>query len=485
MNSLVKNSMYKLILNISNVLITLMIGPYAIRVLNPDNMGKVYFAESVFGYFLIISTFGLYQYGIRELSKCRDDKTKFKQLFSSFMLIGLLASMATLVLYIAFIKFKYSGADEFTILMLYSINIVSNAVYVEYVVEALEEYKFVAIKTLSVKVVYLILLVLMVKNSGDTNKYVVLLLLSTMLNNLISYIYISKKVGYDFSNITIKRHIKFLIVVIIMANINTLFNQLDRLMLGEFVDKSTVTYYTIPQSISGTMNALMQSFTAVALPRLSNVLQTKGKEAYEILLRNVSREFYYISLPAAVGMFVLSKEIILIYGGKEVAMAANTMKVFSIYFATLGVEYILTNHILYLNKREGKLMWFVLVSGLTNMVLNFTLIWLGMFNATTAIATTLIANLMLIILEYIYIKKIIKVNYTILTKDILKTLIVCMSFFLIKLIVTMFTDNILLITLFTVIFSVIIYAIYVLKNSEQISSIVFNLLNKIKYRFNK
>lgn len=485
MNSLVKNSMYKLILNISNVLITLMIGPYAIRVLNPDNMGKVYFAESVFGYFLIISTFGLYQYGVRELSKCRDDKTKFKQLFSSFMLIGLLASIGTLILYIAFINFKYSGTEEFTILMLYSINIVSNAVYVEYVVEALEEYKFVAIKTLSVKIVYLILLLLIVKGEGDTNKYVLLLLLSTMLNNLISYIYISKKVGYDFSNITIKKHIKFLIVVIVMANINTLFNQLDRLMIGEFVDKSTVTYYTIPQSISGTMNALMQSFTAVALPRLSNVLQTKGKEAYETLLRSVSREFYYISLPAAIGMLVLSKEIILIYGGSEVAMAANTMKVFSIYFATLGVEYILTNHILYLNKREGKLMWFVLVSGLTNLVLNFVLVFIGKLNATTAITTTLIANVMLITLEYIYIKKVIKVEYKIITKEVLKTIAVCMSFFVVKFIVTMFTENIILITLFTVILSVGIYSVYVLRNSEQISNVVFNIFPKLKVIFKR
>ncbi|MDZ5010424.1 oligosaccharide flippase family protein, partial [Clostridium perfringens] len=158
--------------------------------------------------------------------------------------------------------------------------------------------------------------------------------------------YISRKVGYDFSNIEIKKHIKFLIVVVVMANINTLFTQLDRLMIGEFVDKASVTYYTMPQSISGTMNALMLSFTAVALPRLSNILQTKGKDSYENLLRSVSREFYYLLFPVAIGMLVLSKEIMLIYGGSELAPSINTMRIFSIYFVTLGIEYVLTNHIL-------------------------------------------------------------------------------------------------------------------------------------------
>ncbi|WP_411169863.1 oligosaccharide flippase family protein [Clostridium sp. MB05] len=485
MNSLVKNSIYKLILNICNLLIPLIIGPYAIRVLNADNMGRVYFAESVFGYFLILSSFGLYQYGLRELSKCRDDKVKLKQLFSSLMIISVLASAITLIIYLVFINYRYSNSSEYTILMLYAVNIVSNAVYVEYVVEALEEYKFITIKTLAVKIIYLVILLLIIKGEGDTNKYVILLLLSTMLNNVISYIYISRKVGYDFSNIEIKKHIKFLIVVVVMANINTLFTQLDRLMIGEFVDKASVTYYTMPQSISGTMNALMLSFTAVALPRLSNILQTKGKDSYENLLRSVSREFYYLLFPVAIGMLVLSKEIMLIYGGSELAPSINTMRIFSIYFVTLGIEYVLTNHILYLNKKEDKLMWFVLVSGIINLLLNTLLVFFGILNATTAIATTFIANTILITSEYIYIKRTLKINYKIFTKETIKTISVCMSFFLVKFIVSMFTSNIILVALFTVILSVGIYGVYVLKHSEQISGVVINILTKIKSKFKK
>lgn len=480
MSSLVKNSAYKLILNICNLVIPVIIGPYIIRTLTADSVGMVYFAESIFGYFLILSTFGLYQYGLRELSKCRDDKLKLKQLFSSLIIISVLASSVTLLLYLIFINFKYSGTNEYTILIIYGINIISNSIYVEYVVEALEEYKFITIKTLIVKVIYFILVLLIVKGEGDINKYVILIILSTMLNNVISYIYISRKIGYDFSNIEIKKHVRLLIMVVIMSNVNTLFTQLDRLMIGEFVDKATVTYYTMPQSISGIMHSVMLSFTAVALPRLSNILQNKGKEEYENLLNKVSREFYYLLFPVATGMLVLSKEIIIIYGGNELIPSINTMKIFSIYFITLGIEYVLTNHILYLNKKEGKLTWFVLVSGLVNLILNSLLVIGGKLDSTTAIITTLIANTMLISLEYIYVKKVVKINYLIFTKETLSTILVCMSFFLVKAIVTIFTNNIFIISFFTIIISVIIYSIYVLRRSEQIAKIVANILEKVK-----
>ena len=69
MNSITKNSIYKLTLNLFNLGIPLVIGPYAMRVLGANTMGQIYYSETIYNYFLILSSFGLYQYGIRELSE--------------------------------------------------------------------------------------------------------------------------------------------------------------------------------------------------------------------------------------------------------------------------------------------------------------------------------------------------------------------------------------------------------------------------------
>ncbi|MGL5150751.1 MAG: oligosaccharide flippase family protein [Clostridium sp.] len=479
MNSLVKNSFYKLILNVCNLVIPLLIGPYALRVIGDTNMGSVYFSETVYGYFFIFSSFGLYQYGLREISKLRDDKTKLKQLFSSLFCISILASGISFVAYLIFIKFKYGGDPEYILMAIYSINIIFNMFYVEYVVEALEEYKFITIKTLVVKVTYFILLVTMVKSENDTNLYLILLVLSMVANNLISYLYIVKKIGYDFSNIRIKPHIKFLVITVLMANVNTLFTTLDRFVLGEFLDKAVVTYYVIPQSISGTVNALMLSFIAVAVPRLSNTLATGGKEKYEDLLNRVSNQFFYILIPAAVGLIVIGKEIMILYGGSDLEPATTTMKIFSIYFITLSLEYIFTNHILYVNGKENRIIWFLFASGGLNLVLKLLLINFGLLSDKTAIITTLIANSCLLAIEYVYIKRYLNIRYNIFNRRNLETVIVCLSFFVIKFMLDKVIGSMFILTAATVTLCGIVYSVYAVNRCELIGNIVKGSINKI------
>ena len=47
--SISKNIFFKLLLNIFNLIIPILIGPYALRVLGPENMGIVNFSQTIYG----------------------------------------------------------------------------------------------------------------------------------------------------------------------------------------------------------------------------------------------------------------------------------------------------------------------------------------------------------------------------------------------------------------------------------------------------
>ena len=49
--SIFKNMIFKFLLNIFNLIIPIIIGPYVLRVLGPELMGTVNFAQSIYGYF--------------------------------------------------------------------------------------------------------------------------------------------------------------------------------------------------------------------------------------------------------------------------------------------------------------------------------------------------------------------------------------------------------------------------------------------------
>ena len=89
-NTLFKNTIYKSILSFVNIVIPLIIGPYIVRLLDVDLYGTYNRVYSEFQIFLAFASFGVYNYGIREISKVRDDKKKVSQLFSNLFFISLL-----------------------------------------------------------------------------------------------------------------------------------------------------------------------------------------------------------------------------------------------------------------------------------------------------------------------------------------------------------------------------------------------------------
>ena len=86
--SLAKNAVYKTILNIFNLIVPLLIGPYVTRIITEDLMASYNTAYSNFQVFFVIGAFGIYNYGMREISKIRDDKQKMNRLFTSLFLLG-------------------------------------------------------------------------------------------------------------------------------------------------------------------------------------------------------------------------------------------------------------------------------------------------------------------------------------------------------------------------------------------------------------
>lgn len=75
--SIVSNIFYKILLNTFNIILPILVGPYAYRMLGANSMGTVNFAETIFNYFFIFAVFGVYQYGLREVSLIKNDKRKF------------------------------------------------------------------------------------------------------------------------------------------------------------------------------------------------------------------------------------------------------------------------------------------------------------------------------------------------------------------------------------------------------------------------
>ncbi|WP_226087959.1 oligosaccharide flippase family protein [Mesobacillus sp. S13] len=476
--SLFKNAIYKIALNFFNLIVPILIGPYVYRALGADSIGKVKYGESIFNYFFIFATFGIYQYGLREISRIKKDKTKVAQLFTTLFTFSLITNAVTMAAYLLVTFLGYGDHYLFPILLIFSFSFVMNIFYVEWLNEAFENYDFITIKTIIVKIIYVVLLIALVKSSADYLIFTSLLVMTTSLNNIISFVYIKRQVKFDFSHMKFKPHIKPLFLVVIFMNGNILYSQLDIFMLGRYVSDAAVSFYVMSKQITTIISALMLSVVQVTIPRLSYILgSSNDEESYVNLVQRVARIYYAVLFPAAVGLLAISDLGVIAYGGGEFAGAGSVLAVYSIYMIFVGTDNVLANQVMYVKKKENILVRFIVVGGIFNLMLNAIFVYLDLFSAAVAIGTTAASTVLLVAMEYYYIRKKLDIPLFLFNKTNMKYLLFSLTFFPISYILRSFISGTYVLFTVIVVACIAVYGALMWLTKDEM---LYLLLDKVK-----
>lgn len=482
--SLFKNTIYKSILSFVNIVIPLLVGPYVVKLLDVELYGVYNTVYAEFQVFLIFASFGLYTFGTREISKIRNDNKKVSELFTNLFVISLISNLLVLIVYIVYALLTSKGIT----LMLYlimSIWFIGNIFYIEFVNEALENYKFITIKSVIIKILYLVSIFLFIKKPNDVAIYALIVCFVNFFNYIVSFVYAKKRIKFNLKNIKLKKYIIPLITILIITNIELLYSQLDRVMLGKFVNGVAVSMYYIPFYLIATLAAIPYSIINVSIPRLSYVVANNSKEEYLSSLNRIISSVYFIIMPMCIGVLVLSYEVIYLYAGNEYIKCVPILVIACILRIFLSTESILTNLVMYPNNREKKLLKFSFGCGILNLILNSLLVIFKILNPISAMITTLVAEIALIIIEYIYINKKINVKPKFISKQNLTYLVLSLIFIpisiLIKTINFGFWINLILIITLCVLLYVGVLTKLKDDNLSLIKNKLFNVLRRKKH----
>lgn len=479
-NSLLKNSIFKALLSICNIIIPLIIGPYITHLMDVDLYGAFNKVIAELNVFIVIASFGIYNYGVKEISKIRNDEEKVKKLFSSLFVISLISNIVVCILYIFYSLFTSKGIT-LTIYLTMIIQFIANMFYVEFVNEALENYNFITKKTLIVRILYLFSIFIFVKKPSDIIIYSIIYSGVVLVNNLVSYIYIRKEIKLDLKSIEIKKHIKPLFLIFLIGSVEILYFQLDKVMLGKFISDISVSVYQIPYMIMSMIITIPTAVVSVSIPRLSNILVEKGKKAYEEKLNSIFSYFVILLFPVCLGVFSLSEEIILLYAGEKYIESAALLKIFSVARILIGFETFMTLLVIYINNHEKQLLYIFGLIGLVNFIVNLVLVALNVFNPFTAALTTAILYFILILLEYIYIKRNLDIKLNLFKKNNIVYFILSILFVLISFVFHKLFQNIFVVIFGVMLMCVILYAVtlIVIKDKIVINTLL-NVKNKIR-----
>jgi len=218
------------------------------------------------------------------------------------------------------------------------------------------------------------------------------------------------------------------------------------------------------------------------LPRLSYVLGSNDEKSYHILLNNISKVYFSLLFPASAGIFVLSDVAVLIYGGQDFIGASTALSLFAFYMIVLGIDFILANQVIYVKKRENVLIKLVFLSGFINVLFKVALLFMDKLTPATAVFTTAIATLILILLEYWYIKRYIKIEFKLFEWAKMKYLFYSLLFIPIAYFIRHYVSNPIPLFITIGITCSVIYGIILLVTKDIVVQIA---LEKVKGRFGK
>lgn len=368
--SLFQNYFFNLIKTLNGILFPIITFAYSSRILGVDGVGRVNFAKSIITYFTMVAMLGMNYYGTREAAKRRNDKDELSQFCVEMLIIN---GCTTLLAYMLLIIFLFAipmlnGYRD--LILICSVAIVLQGMGMEWLYQAMEEYRYIAVRSVLFQIGSLIALFIFVRDSRDIISYAMITLIASSGSYILNFFnarkYIRRHCRVSY---TIGKHLKPLLWLFAMAVSIELYTVLDTTMLGFIKGDIAVGLYTAAIKVERMVNTIITSVGVVLIPRLSFYIAQGEQKKTAILVNKAYNFVFMLSIPAAIGLFMLSKEIIQLFSGIEFASAALTMRLM-VPIVVLIPFSVMTNQQTFVPMGKEKL---ILVSTSVGAVINFIL----------------------------------------------------------------------------------------------------------------
>ena len=208
--SLKKNFCMNAILTMSQFIFPLITFPYVSRILLAEGTGKVSFATSIISYFAMFAQLGIPTYGIRACAQVRNDKKKLSKTAQEIFIINIIMSiLAYIVFFIALCNVPRLK-DEKTLLIIVSATIFFNAIGMEWLYKALEQYTYITIRSVIFKFIALIAMFLLIHQQSDYIIYGAISIFASSASNIFNFFNVHKYISLrPVGEYNFKQHLLF------------------------------------------------------------------------------------------------------------------------------------------------------------------------------------------------------------------------------------------------------------------------------------
>ena len=392
-----KNYIYTLSFQIFSLLIPFITTPYVSRVLLPEGIGTYGYANSIATYFSLVAALGISSYGLREVSRCRDDRHASSKLFWELSVIRIVTTALCLLLYLGFII--VSGSDM-RLYLACGMVILSVGVDSNWYFQAMEEFRTLMLRNFIVKGVTIACIFLFVRRQEDLMLYILIQGGGTFLSNFVLRVQLLVRVErVPWRELQFKRHIKDTLVYFIPTIATSVYTVLDRTMIGAIThDMAQNGYYEQAHKIITMLMTVITSLNVVVGVRTSYLFGQDRNDEVRRHMHDTFRFMFTIAFPMAAGMIACANTFVPWFFGPGYEQVTPLLRMFTPLFFIIGISNVLGSLYLTPSGQRARSNRAIIAGAVCNFVLNMILIrFFGVYGAVVAsvVAETLISTLYL------------------------------------------------------------------------------------------
>jgi O-antigen/teichoic acid export membrane protein len=395
------NAILNTLKQLCQVVFPLITVPYVSQVLQAENYGKVNFSGSIVGYFSLIAGLGICNYAIREGAAIRENRYELEKFQNEVFTINLYSTLFSYCL-LVIMYFSATTVRNYSVLIfIQSTSILFSTLGTDWINAIHEDYVYITLRYLIIQFLSIVALFLFVKTSEDYIIYAAINVFASAGGNLFNIFYIRSKYSKLrlVRHCNLRRHLSPILILFFNTVAVTIYVNSDTTILGVVQGDFAVGIYGVATKIYLIVKQVLNAVIIVSLPRLSAYIGQNNKIAYHALLYKIFNAVVVLVFPCIVGIFMLSKEIILAISGESYAVGFRALQIlsFSLGFAVLACFYCVC--VLLPQKKDKLCLIASVVSGSLNIILNIIVVPLWSYNG--AALTTLLSE-MIVFLIYIY-----------------------------------------------------------------------------------
>lgn len=342
-------------------------------------------------------------YGTRAIAREKDNPEVLKKLVNELLLLHVISSSVTLIIYSISVYFIWHEIRDFRLLLFSLSFLIVNSFACEWYFLGLEKFRFIALRTLTTRILGLISIFVLINTQEDYYIYYGIIVLSAIANSIWNNIVLFRQFSISFINVNWKRHIRPTSVTYLISLVYSITLLLDNVLLGLVSTTAAVGLYAFAMKIIKTLALLLTDALLVLFPRVISQIHLNQQQKLQYTITRSIQLIIFFGVPICVGLFMLSDELVRVFLGNSFLPASVDVRILALLPLIKAYSLFLSKQVLIAYNKEKLFLKSLMIGSGCFIVL--TLFLSSLWDDRGACMAILIAEIITLFFNYYYSRK--------------------------------------------------------------------------------